>query len=330
MYIDKDYIDDLENYQCKYKWYHQKYSDDDNDDDDIDNGCKQFDDITSKQIEMALNKEQFSLTLNKGEFDAKNKKNLYQLKFNHHSIPSEPTLYKMCELRKELESEIKYEEIESKDNEDTTNANNDEDEVMSMIMSTKRFMRPLSMRYWTQQRELSPNDPIKCIICYDEFDEENFLEHWVSRKIRNKHSEETEMISSKYIAVQLCACSGEHFFHAECVAQYLAPKRKCPLCSEAYGVEMGNQPPGIMIVRFEKDVDCASKTIENKGKGSIKIIHKFKSGIQGAKHQNPGQRYSSRTEYIYLPRTAKGMEILGMIRIAWKRNLLYTVDRSVT
>lgn len=171
---------------------------------------------------------------------------------------------------------------------------------------------------------------MRCIICYDEFEEENFLEYWVSRKIRKKHAEETEIISSKQIAIQLCACAGEHFFHCECVAQYLAPKRKCPLCGIAYGVEMGNQPPGIMMVRMEKDTDCASKTNENKGRGSIKIIHKFKSGIQGPKHQNPGQRYSSRTEYIYLPRTVEGMRILGMIRLAWKRDLLYTVGRSVT
>ena len=162
-----------------------------------------------------------------------------------------------------------------------------------------------------------------------EFEEENFLEYWVSKKIRGENI--AEMIDPKEIAVQLSDCAGEHFFLAGAIARHLAPKRNCPLCGVRYGVATGNQPPGgIMMVRMEKDMDCASRGTENKGKGSIKIIHKFKGGIQGPKDPNPGKRYPSRTEYIYLPRTVQGMEILGMMRVAWKRGLMYRIGESVT
>ena len=179
-------------------------------------------------------------------------------------------------------------------------------------------------------RELSPNDPPKCTICFEDFEEENFLEYWVSRKARGLHSEETEVVSSKRIAIQLCQCAGEHFFHAECIAQWLAPQRQCPLCKVRYGVEIGNQPDGIMTVRMVKDSDVASKGTENRGKGTIEIVHKFPAGVQKHGHQNPGQRYGQRTEFIYLPKTKAGMEILGLIHVGWKRKVLYTVGRSVT
>ena len=340
MYNDREYLYDLENYQCKYKWYYKLDENDETNDEnkdsnltnDGDNRYKEYDLITSKQIEMALNKLETMLVLNKGEFASPKKKNLCSIKFNHHSIPSEATQHEMVEPKKDIQREIKYELIEIKDDElKFEKTVTDDDEIMSMIMATKHFMRPLSMRYWMQQRELDPNNPLKCIICYDEFSDENFLEYWVSRKLQKKHSEETEIISSKCIAIQLCACAGDHFFHAECVAQYLAPKKKCPLCGVKYGVEVGTQPDGIMTVRMVKDVDVAStRKNENKNKGSIEIKHKFNSGIQIKGHQNPGQRYSSRTEYIYLPRTPQGMQILGMIRLGWKRRMLYTVGRSVT
>eukprot|EP01083_Nonionella_stella_P251910 868608_1 len=83
-----------------------------------------------------------------------------------------------------------------------------------------------------------------------------------------------------------------------------------------------------MKVNIDKNRDVDG--YENKGKGLIEIIHKFPSGIQGTHHQHPGQSYSSDQRYIYLPNTAKGREILELIKIAWKRKVLYTVGHSVT
>ena len=154
MYSDKDYMNDINNYNCKYKWYYQQFPDEISDDDDKDNDDDkwiQFDAITSKQIEMVLNQEKFSIILNKGDFSTPSRKGLCTVKFNHHSIPSEPTLYKRYELKKERDTEMKFEKIEVKDDGDDSISNND-DEVLSMLMLTKHYMRPLSMRYWTQKR----------------------------------------------------------------------------------------------------------------------------------------------------------------------------------
>eukprot|EP01083_Nonionella_stella_P232325 819711_1 len=112
---------------------------------------------------------------------------------------------------------------------------------MAMIMLTKHYMRPLSMKYWTQKRIIL-NDRLQCRICIGEFEEEDFLEYWISRKLQNKAKEEREMISGKQIAIQLCKCKGEHFFHTECIAEWFLRKKKCPLCQEKYGVTIGNQP----------------------------------------------------------------------------------------
>jgi len=204
------------------------------------------------------------------------------------------------------------------------------DEIMEYIMATKHYMRPVSLRYWMKARELNPSEPPKCTICFEDFEEENFLEYWVSRKVRGLHNEETEIVSAKRIAIQLSNCAGEHFFHSECIAQWLAPQRQCPLCKVRYGVEIGNQPEGVMTVRIVKDSDVASKGTENRGKGTIEIVHKFPAGIQKSGHQNPGQRYAQRTEFIYLPNTKEGKEILGLIHVGWRRKVLYTVGRSVT
>ena len=151
MHLDKDYITDIDNYDCKYKWYYQRF-DDDKDDNQDNDGWKQFDGTSSKQIEMVYNQEGFSIILNKGDFSTPSLKGLCTVKFNHHSIPSEPTLYKQCELKKDIETEIKFEEIESKDDDSNIATSNDDDEIMSMIMLTKHYMRPLSMKYWTQKR----------------------------------------------------------------------------------------------------------------------------------------------------------------------------------
>lgn len=154
-HLDKDYINDINNYQCKYKWYYQRFKDedkDDNDNKDGNDGWKEFDEINSKQIEMVLNKEEYTIILNKKDFSTPSRKGLCSVKFNHHSIPSEAKLHKQIEFKKELETEIKYELIESKDDNENITTSNDEDEIMSMIMLTKHYMRPLSMKYWTQKR----------------------------------------------------------------------------------------------------------------------------------------------------------------------------------
>merc|ERR1712228_102649 len=314
-------LHEIEEYECKNKWFYQIDSSE----------YKEYDAITSKEIELSINNGKSFLILNKGAFAVPKKKNLFKIKFNHHSIPSEATQIECINLKQESESQIKYEAINPLANDESLNANNStNDEVMDMIFSTKHWMRPISIKYWQKQCDLSPHELPKCVICFDEFTKESFIEYWIMRKLQKKECD--EVISSKQIAIQLSQCRGQHFFHSECIARYLAPKRKCAYCSVSYGVEIGSQPNGKMSVRImpKEDVESSKYGTENKGKGSIQIVHKFPSGVQGAKHPNPGKNYGARTEFIYLPASEDGMECLGLIRVGWKRKLLYTIGHSVT
>ena len=336
---EQNQIHEIIDYKPKYRWFwktegnedegkkeaEQEEDEDNSDDEEQDNEWREYDQITSKQIELTLNKKQKFTILNKSNyFKAPKNKNLYRVEFNHHSIPAEATQIEYISLKKKKKTEILYQEIDEKNEEQQIKS---KDEVMNTIMLTKHYMRPISMKFWTQKRVLS-NDELQCSICLQEFTENNFLEYWIGRKLRNKAKEEQNEISSKDIAVQLCKCKGEHFFHCGCIAEWFLHKQTCPLCREKYGVIVGYQPKGTMKVIIHKDIDVAG--IENKGKGSIEIIHRFPTGIQGAYHQHPGERYNSDQRYIYLPNTREGRQILELIKIGWKRKVLYSVGYSVT
>ena len=60
------------------------------------------------------------------------------------------------------------------------------DDVMNMIFLSKHYMRPVSMKYWSQKRVILKDD-LQCRICIGEFEQENFLEYWISRKIAGKY-----------------------------------------------------------------------------------------------------------------------------------------------
>ena len=138
-----DIMDEIENYKCKYKWFwksdpdHDDIKDqsssapDDNnnndnndandgdelefsDDEQEQNPWKEYDAITSAQIELCMNKQQKFTILNKSNFFKSPKiKNLYRVEFNHHCIPSEATQIEYISLRNTKKTEIIYEDINS-------------------------------------------------------------------------------------------------------------------------------------------------------------------------------------------------------------------------
>ena len=123
-------LDEIKNYKCKYKWFWKSErdpdddesklntEDEDNDNDDVSedeqeyNPWKEYDAITSAQIELTLNKKQKFTILNKSNFFKSPKnKNLYRVVFNHHSIGSEATQIKFTSLRNKKKTEIMYERL---------------------------------------------------------------------------------------------------------------------------------------------------------------------------------------------------------------------------
>ncbi|KAM9257435.1 putative E3 ubiquitin-protein ligase DTX2 isoform 2-T2 [Cariama cristata] len=124
----------------------------------------------------------------------------------------------------------------------------------------------------------------------------------------------------------------QHSFHMLCVLAMYSNGNKdgslqCPSCKTIYGEKTGTQPKGRMEVStFPQSLpghkDC----------GTIQIVYHISRGIQGPEHPNPGMPYTARgfPRYCYLPDNEKGRKVLELLRVAWKRRLIFTVGTSST
>ncbi|XP_053941059.1 probable E3 ubiquitin-protein ligase DTX2 isoform X2 [Cuculus canorus] len=124
----------------------------------------------------------------------------------------------------------------------------------------------------------------------------------------------------------------QHTFHMLCMLAMYANGNKdgslqCPSCKTIYGEKTGTQPKGKMEVStFPQSLpghkDC----------GTIQIVYHISRGIQGPEHPNPGMPYTARgfPRYCYLPDNEKGRKVLELLRVAWKRRLIFTVGTSNT
>ncbi|XP_009643416.1 probable E3 ubiquitin-protein ligase DTX2 isoform X4 [Egretta garzetta] len=124
----------------------------------------------------------------------------------------------------------------------------------------------------------------------------------------------------------------QHSFHMLCMLAMYSNGNKdgslqCPSCKTIYGEKTGTQPKGKMEVStFPQSLpghkDC----------GTIQIVYHISRGIQGPEHPNPGMPYTARgfPRYCYLPDNEKGRKVLELLRVAWKRRLIFTVGTSST
>ncbi|XP_012584575.1 PREDICTED: probable E3 ubiquitin-protein ligase DTX2 isoform X3 [Condylura cristata] len=129
---------------------------------------------------------------------------------------------------------------------------------------------------------------------------------------------------------RLARCS--HAFHLLCLlAMYCSGNKdgslQCPACKTIYGEKTGTQPRGKMdVFQFQVSLpgheDC----------GTILIVYNIPSGIQGPEHPNPGKPFTARgfPRQCYLPDNAQGRKVLELLKVAWKRRLIFTVGTSST
>ncbi|XP_053130964.1 probable E3 ubiquitin-protein ligase DTX2 isoform X2 [Hemicordylus capensis] len=123
-----------------------------------------------------------------------------------------------------------------------------------------------------------------------------------------------------------------HTFHLLCVlAMYTSGNKdgslQCPSCKTIYGEKTGTQPSGKM------DVSTLPESLPGyAGCGSIQIAYYINKGIQGPEHPSPGAPYTARgfPRYCYLPDNEKGRKVLELLKVAWKRRLIFTVGTSTT
>ncbi|XP_053407914.1 E3 ubiquitin-protein ligase DTX3L-like [Mercenaria mercenaria] len=117
-----------------------------------------------------------------------------------------------------------------------------------------------------------------------------------------------------------------HVFCADCIKEQFTYKQACPTCGKVCGIIKGDQPYGRMDVVINDRASCAG--FESSGR--IEITYKFPDGTQEDNHPCPGQRYKGITRTAYLPNNRKGREICDMLKVAFKRKLVFTIGRSRT
>ena len=148
----------------------------------------------------------------------------------------------------------------------------------------------------------------------------------------------------------------KHHFHLECAKQIIFNQPsdqyfECPLCKTIQGIKIGNQPDtGRMSVTKENydlpgygknsslnfthnqhgNVVCTSSM--NKSNGTYVVEYAFDDGIQNDSHPNPGSPNHAHLfpRKAYFPATREGSKIIGMLKLAFNRRLIFTVGTSST
>lgn len=173
-------------------------------------------------------------------------------------------------------------------------------------------------------------------ICNSKMKEVQYLTEW---KVVPVNRIENEL---KSLSCPICLCKfidtkdqsciimsrcREHYFHKQCIIHcYKQRFIRCPICNIVYGTRVGSQPKGTMKVK------TFSGTLPGfpMRSGYYRIDYHFQSGVQDKMHPNPGQRYNGTSRWGYLPATKEGQEVLALLRVAFKRRLLFRIGCSVT
>ncbi|CAL1527348.1 unnamed protein product [Lymnaea stagnalis] len=101
----------------------------------------------------------------------------------------------------------------------------------------------------------------------------------------------------------------------------------CPLCRCPFAILTGMQPKGEMNCFYSsQDVEGYER------KGSLEICYIIPAGIQTKElqHPSPGKPYKSIKRTAYLPATDDGYRALRLLRVAFHRRLIFTIDVSHT
>lgn len=164
-----------------------------------------------------------------------------------------------------------------------------------------------------------PSEPrsFLCPICLEEYykDMQNLSDEGLMElndKMEKGHIPTTVVLLSK--------CKN-HFFHKKCVETLAGEKEglKCPLCDAVYGRLTGDMPEGEMVVRH-RSFACAGYSDYT----TISVTYKFPPGVSN------GKKYEGTEREAFLPNCPEGQEVLGLLRKAFDRKLLFTIGKSET
>lgn len=199
----------------------------------------------------------------------------------------------------------------------------------------------------------SNSEPSVCTICYSLMEKYECIEIIGNKRVKPSPKSKKTVIGLEESVFKIKECI--HHFHLECAKRIMSnqPSDKyfeCPVCKNIQGIKTGNQPDhGEMSITKEnfdlpgyKKGWTLRKDVSNGGshytssfepcQGTIVVQYKFKDGIQNDFHPNPGSPYhaDSFPRKAYFPATPEGIKIVGMLRLAFDRKLVFTVGKSAT
>ena len=89
----------------------------------------------------------------------------------------------------------------------------------------------------------------------------------------------------------------------------------------------GDQPDGTMSVQR---LMFTLPGYEHTSTRTIQISYHIPSGIQSARHPQPGKAFHGATRLAYLPDTIEGRRVLELLQRAFDNKLVFTVGQSRT
>ena len=117
----------------------------------------------------------------------------------------------------------------------------------------------------------------------------------------------------------------DHCFHKACLEAQMGNQDclRCAVCSQIYGVLIGQMPAGTMEWKLKKK--SSSLFCDGyKGVGVWEIRYNFPNGKRN------GQPYKGTGRMAYLPDTDEGRESLALLVKSFERKMTFVVGTSVT
>jgi deltex-like protein len=115
-------------------------------------------------------------------------------------------------------------------------------------------------------------------------------------------------------------------FNETTLVRALRVQPRCPACGTHYAQLRGPQPSGTMSVARQTDVHCEG----HGGVGTLVVSFVFPSGVQGAQHPRPRERYHGTTRYGFYPDNELGAQCVRMLQAAFEHGVAFRVGTSAT
>jgi len=113
-------------------------------------------------------------------------------------------------------------------------------------------------------------------------------------------------------------------FHQRFISRTLDSTSTCPSCSQKYNPP-GPQPSGSLAIRWIRSSCSGYDSV-----GTWELSINIPSGIQGKRHQNPGNTYDGTNRIAYYPNVYEGRNAVQLIKYAFERGKAFKIGQSIT